>query len=323
MGRSGQRGRSSTTGRVAGRFVHPAFLYHGTADYLAVTARFIRDGLGAGEPVAVCVPGWNLEPLREALGTHAARVRLLDMTRAGRNPGRILAGVLHAAADAHPDRHVRIIGEPVWPERSELEYPACVEHEALINLSFAGRDVTILCPYDADRLAPTVLADAATTHPILVESGVERSSAAYNARAAINRSTPPLPKPPSTATNTVFNFEATRLRELRQFTYRHAQSAGLAGDRLDDFVLAINELATNSIEHGGGSGTLHIWTEHGRLVGQVRDHGTLTDPLAGRRPSSVEQLGGGRGLLMVHDLVDLVRSHTGAQGTTIRVYIQP
>ena len=45
------------------------------------------------------------------------------------------------AVDAHPDKHVRVIGEPIWPGRSDLEYPACVQHEALINRAFAVRDV--------------------------------------------------------------------------------------------------------------------------------------------------------------------------------------
>jgi hypothetical protein len=76
--------------------------------------------------------------------------------------------VLRAFADQHPYRRVRIIGEPIWPDRSPIEYPACVQHEALINTAFRGRQA-ILCPYDAHRLTTVALADAAATHPILVE----------------------------------------------------------------------------------------------------------------------------------------------------------
>ena len=97
-------------------------------------------------------PAPRLRLLHDALGADAERVQLLDMTVAGRNPGRIIAEVLLATAAAHPDRHVRIIGEPIWPGRSEIEYPACVQHEALINLAFRGRRATILCPYDVAGL---------------------------------------------------------------------------------------------------------------------------------------------------------------------------
>ncbi|OXM59002.1 MEDS domain-containing protein, partial [Amycolatopsis vastitatis] len=93
----------------------------------------------------------------------AEHVRLLDMTAAGRNPGRIIPGVLRAFADTHAEQAVRIIGEPIWPARTDDEYPACVQHEALINHAFTGRDVTILCPYDTQNLAPEVLADAEAT----------------------------------------------------------------------------------------------------------------------------------------------------------------
>src|SRR4051812_38040295 len=83
-------------------FRHPALFYAGEQEYLDGTLPFVRDGLAAGEPVAVAVPGPNLELLRAALGPDAAAVHMLDMRTVGRNPGRIIAGVLAAFADAHP-----------------------------------------------------------------------------------------------------------------------------------------------------------------------------------------------------------------------------
>src|SRR5690349_24315373 len=94
-------------------FVHPALFYRGDQEYLAGTIPFIRAGLDAGNPVAVAVPGRQLELLRGALGGDADRVHMLDMQVAGRNPGRIIPGVLRAFADAHPDaRRVWITGGP-------------------------------------------------------------------------------------------------------------------------------------------------------------------------------------------------------------------
>jgi hypothetical protein len=73
---------------MAGEFVHPALLYRDSDEYLAATVPFIRDGLAAGEPVAVAVPDPNLALLRDALGADAERILFRDMTVAGRNPGR-------------------------------------------------------------------------------------------------------------------------------------------------------------------------------------------------------------------------------------------
>src|SRR3954464_8278034 len=148
-------------------FEHPALFYRGDQEFLSGTLPFVRHGLAKGEPVAIAVPETNLALLRLVLGEDADRVTLIDMTEAGRNPGRIIPGVLRRFADAHREGHVRIIGEPIWAGRSETEYPACAQHEALINLAFTGRQVTILCPYDVEKLDPQVVADAEATHPMI------------------------------------------------------------------------------------------------------------------------------------------------------------
>ena len=269
-------------------------------------------------PVAVGGPGPRLRLLREALGADAERVQLLDMTVAGRNPGRIIAEVLLAAANAHPDRHVRIIGEPIWPTRSEIEYPACVQHEALINLAFRGRRATILCPYDVAGLDPVVVADAAATHPNLVQRGRTWSSPDYAPERILSGYNLPLPEPPTPA---VLSFDAPRLSLARRAAAEHARNAGMDEERIEDVTLAVGELAANSLRHGGGSGVLRMWTDADHWIGEVGDAGRITDPLAGRRPASVTQLAG-RGLLMVNHLADLVRTHTTTEGTVVRAYFR-
>ncbi|RSN11134.1 anti-sigma regulatory factor [Streptomyces sp. WAC 05977] len=312
----------STTAADTDPFVHPALFYRGQDDYLTGTVPFIRQGLDNGEPVAVSVPGPNLELLRTALGEDAERVRLLDMTEEGRNPGRIIPGVLRAFADSHPGQRVRIIGEPIWAERSELEYPACAQHEALINLAFTGREVTILCPYDVTRLDARALTDAEATHPLLIDSSGERASDGYDPGRIITGYNTPLPAPSPTepAAHTTLDAvtcDAASLARARAMARGQARRAGLTGDRVDDVELVVAELVANSVDHGGGQGRLSIWPEGGLLVCEVRDAGHLTDPLAGRRPASPGQLRG-RGLLLINHLADLVRLHTGPQGTTVR-----
>ncbi|KDN22598.1 sensor histidine kinase [Amycolatopsis rifamycinica] len=297
-------------------FVHPALFYRDAGEYLAGTVPFIRSGLAAGEPVAVAVPGPNLALLRAELGADAEQVRLMDMTAAGRNPGRIIPGVLLAFADTHPGAPVRIIGEPIWPARTDEEYPACVQHEALINHAFTGRDVTILCPYDTRNLAPDVLADAEATHPLLIDGDGERASTGYDPERIIAGYNRPLPEPADAAELTV---DAANLAEARFLARTHALRAGLTDDRTADVELVVTELATNSIDHGGGTGRLRIWTAEGQFVCEVHDQGTMTDPLAGRRPAAPGQYRQ-RGLLLVNHIADLVRLHTGTRSTTVRAH---
>ena len=299
-------------------FAHPALFYQGPWEYLSETIPFIREGLAADEPVAVAVPGPRLELLREALGDRAARVRLVDMTVAGRNPGRIIAEVLRAAVDAHPDRHVRVIGEPIWPGRSDLEYPACVQHEALINLAFAGRSATILCPYDVAGLDPAVIADAVATHPTLIQSGTSWPSPEYAPERVVAEHNRALPEPSDA---TVIPFDAARLRRARRSSAEYAERAGMADERVDDVLLAVGEMAANSLRHGGGSGVLRLWSDTAHVVCEVADAGVIDDPLVGRTPATPGQLTG-RGLLMVNHLADLVRMHTTSDGTVVRAYFR-
>jgi anti-sigma regulatory factor (Ser/Thr protein kinase) len=299
-------------------FVHPALFYRDEQEYLAGVVPFVRKALAAGEPVAVAVPAERLGLLKAEIGAGEA-VRFLDMREAGRNPGRIIPGVLRAFADAQPPgTRVSIVGEPIWAGRSATEYPACVQHEALINAAFQGREVTILCPYDTRRLDPQVVADAYATHPVVVDagSGREEESPRYDFEGVHARYNAPLPPAPDVPAHA---FVADVLGEIRHFASDAAERFGLVRPRLDDLALAVAELTTNSVVHGGGSGLLRVWAEDGYVVCEVRDRGHLTDLLAGRRPPTRDQYGG-RGLLIVNLVADLVRVHTGPDGTTVRFW---
>lgn len=299
-------------------FDHPALLYRGDDEFLTGTTAFVRSAVAEQNPVLVAVPGTNLGLLRNALTDVADRVVFADMAVAGRNPGRILPRVLTKFAADHPGRRVAMVGEPIWPGRTELEYPACATHEALINAVFAGRDAAILCPYDAERLDGSVIEDAWRTHPTMIEFGEIRVSDRYadplETASAFNQALPPSP----VDAETLSYGEHSSLAAVRCFVRRHA-SAFLSPDSTEELVLAANELAANTIEHTPGQGRITVWTEPGMLVCQVEDTGHLTDPLVGRRMPDRERPGG-FGLILTHDLCDLVRVHSCPAGTTIRLH---
>ena len=297
-------------------FAHPALFYRGTAEYLEGTVAFIRAGLAADEPVALAVPGPNLRLILTELGTDADRVRLLDMTRAGRNPGRIIPNVLRAFADSHPRGRVRIIGEHPWTGRIAKEYPACAQHETLISIALAGRPVTMLCPYDAERVGPRTLADAEANHPRVIDASGERPSTGF----APERGNPDghqLCRPPA---GPGFTFDATNQALAGQFACDHAVRLGLSGDQ-SELKLIVGELVARALVHGAGTGALRIWTQRGYLVCEVRHSGHINDPLADR-PLADPRRPDGRGLLLVHHLSDLVEQHACPQGTTTRVYLK-
>ena len=302
-----------------GDFVHPAVFYASDEEYLDLLVPFVVEGLEQGHPVAASVPARQLGLLRDGLGSAADDVLLLDMEVEGRNPGRIIPAVLRRFADSHRDRHVRIIGEPIWAGRTDVEYPACAQHEALINLAFAGRDVTIACPYDTAALDEQVVTDALATHPLVWRTGGRHDSDRYAPASIVDRYNQPFDVAPDAATLQVTSSAGTR--DARRFATEHAGHLGLPASRAADLALITTELVVNRLRHAGGTCLLSIWQDGAHLVCTVQDNGHLTDPLAGRRPATSDQYGG-RGLLLINQLAELVRVHTTPQSTTTHVFLR-
>lgn len=299
-----------------GAFTHPALVYRGDSEYLAGTVPYLCDGLAAGDRLCVAAPASRLKLLCEELGRLAAQVQMVDLTVAGRNPGWIIPGVLKSFTDAWPAGRARILSELVWPGRSREEYPACVLHEALVNLAFADHPVSILCPYDAENLAPEIIADAAVTHPAVIDALGERASPVYAPEQIVRVVNQPLPRP---ATAPTLSFDVTNYPAVRAFATVHALRLGTSRSELTELEMAVGELTANSLRHGGGSGTFAIWGSVDHVICEVSDGGHLRDPLAGRRPVPHDSEGG-RGLLLANQIADLVRIHSAPDGTTVRLY---
>jgi anti-sigma regulatory factor (Ser/Thr protein kinase) len=116
-------------------------------------------------------------------------------------------------------------------------------------------------------------------------------------------------------------FTGVDLRTLRRFVSEQARDVSFEEGRVEDLVLAVNELATNSVRHGGGLGVARIWREGDTLLCEVLDGGHIEDPSVGRVCPTPDQHTG-RGLWLVNRLCDSVQIGSSSAGSVVRVHMR-
>lgn len=305
--------------RPAPSYRHEALLYADEAEYVEKLAGFIREGVRAGEPTHVVVPGRKVQLLRDALGTDAELVSFGDMEVIGANPARII-GAWKTFLDANASSHtpLRGIGEPIWAGRTSDELAECQHHERLLNHVPVGPvPFWLVCPYDTTALDAETIAEAARSHPAFLEGDRTRPSDTFT--ADVQLSTQPLPEPHGPVFER--SFDGTDLSDVRASVLEQAMAAGLPEGRAEDLVFAAHELVTNHVRHGAGSGSLRIWRSSGAVLVEIAGQGRITDPLAGRlRPPADSE--GGFGLWLVTQLCDLVQIRGDGDHSVVRVHMR-
>ncbi len=132
-----------------------------------------------------------------------------------------------------------------------------------------------------------------------------------------------LPEHPSPETGPdllVATFTRDELDAVRHRVGAVSGHHGLSADALSDWVTAVNELMTNAVRHGGGTGTLRLCFD-GRLTCEVHDGGTgfaVAEHL-GDRPRPVLSASGGMGLWIVEQMAEVLSVDSGPAGTTVRI----
>jgi hypothetical protein len=303
--------------RSAQSYRHEAFLWRRPADFTAAMVQFIEEGLDAREPVMVAVTAPHMRWLQDRLSAAAAgQVEFVDMAQLGRNPARIIpAWREFVSAQAEPQRPVRGIGEPIWPDRHPQELLECQLHEALLNIAIdPDTPLWLVCPYDTGALGPTVVEEALRSHPVIVEEGTHRGSPSYAGRTHLDALfAADLSQPPAEVHEAVFTADSAH----RMLTYIKLELyvAGLPLDQSTELAAATEQLALGSLHRGSPAATIRIWGEPYALICEVSDEIPVTDPLLGRSVPTDEH----EGLWRANQVCDLVQLRSTPEGTTVRV----
>jgi serine/threonine-protein kinase RsbW len=134
----------------------------------------------------------------------------------------------------------------------------------------------------------------------------------------VSRSTDAIPVPDNAVLLLAGEFDRETLGDMRDELTKCCADSGLVDLALSNYVLAINEIATNSVRHGGGGGRTRLWRSGTDLWCEVIDTGRGIPPhrMYGSerpRPGHI----GGWGLWLARHLCDSVEIETGKSGTRV------
>jgi serine/threonine-protein kinase RsbW len=110
--------------------------------------------------------------------------------------------------------------------------------------------------------------------------------------------------------------EPADLAVVREFVQTEAQALGLPRLRTELLIVAVSELATNTLQHTRGGGLVRMWADAGRVRCEVLDQGA--ERVFGREMPAADEVRG-RGLAIVERICDQVDVVSGPAGTSVRL----
>jgi anti-sigma regulatory factor (Ser/Thr protein kinase) len=303
------------------RFVHRAAYYRSAAHLVEVARPLVEAALDEGTPVAMIASEVTQRRMRETLGASAGLIHLPPPDPALRGSGQ--------AAVARQARELRELTDwagPVvvlvehHPYQPGIEPSAWVEADAATNLALATLPITMTCLYPADLALGPVSAAVRLNHPELLDpdgtvraNPDARSPSEVLARypvEALNQFGPPTRE---------LIFTPWQLIDVRTAIAEEARAISLPAQQAEDFVLAVNEVASNAVEHGRGVGMLRVWRAPDRVICEVSDTGALREPLPGLHPPHPSSPRG-RGMWLARQMCDLLHVWTDGRGTHVRLH---
>nr|BFE64651.1 sensor histidine kinase [Dactylosporangium thailandense] len=301
--------------------IHQALVFDSPAVFLAAAVPFVTEGLHRGDSVLAVTSDENETLLREQIGGDAGRVTFLPAAGWFDSPGRTL-DAHHRRIDALPGPTgiLRVLGEPVWAGLDPLETSEWGRYESVMNVALADSRAWLMCGYDTRTLPAAIVDDARRTHPALAIGGQSEVSATFADPASYyaERNAALLPRPDR---DVEWLPDFTEMASVRQFIADHAVRLGVPAERLDDFTLAVNEVATNAVRHGAGRGEVRLWATDRRVICEIVDQGRALDNFLGFLRSD-PQAGQGHGLWIARQICDLLEMRTGGPGTTVRLHMR-
>jgi anti-sigma regulatory factor (Ser/Thr protein kinase) len=302
-------------------FRHDALLYDSTDELTAVAAPFLLEGLEDGDAAVIAVGPESTGPLCEAVDGDP-RVLVLERHALyrSRTPTAITTFRALAAGHAAPGRRVRVVGEVDFGA-SVADWAEWQRYEAVINEAFAACPLWGLCAFDTTRLPERLVEAARATHPQLRTTAGRQPNPGYVDPAGYLTTLPVADEPLETTVPALAVDDVTDFIGLRHTVRQRLDAVAGPADLVEDFLLAVDEMASNAVRHGRPPVGLRLWVAPGTLVCIISDAGRgWDDPFAGYGPAHGEDLSrGGMGLWLARQLCDNVAIRHDPAGVSVRL----
>lgn len=306
-----------TAPAAVGGAQHEVLLYSSAADLASQLAPRIGSALAVGDPVIAVVDAPSRAALDTALGPAATDIDFQDPAQVHSVPSFTVATrwARLGRRVTEPGRRATVVGQHV--EELDCDPGHWARLDIALNVAIDGLPVDVLCPY---RSPGADIPRLYATHPLLFTHLGPEPSPGFRLPHESVIEYPPPPPVDLGPHDTEMEFDGTGLGPVRHRVAGVADAVGLDADRVDDLVLAVNEIAANSVEHGPGRGRLRLWITDRQLVAEVADLGRMDVPFPGMvAPHAAGARG--RGLWLACELCDVLQVWSDERGTVFRLLI--
>ncbi|MBN9098450.1 MAG: ATP-binding protein [Pseudonocardia sp.] len=302
---------------------HVAGFHSSDHDLLEQLLPLVAAGLAHGRPVAVALRPATTEAVYDAFGSLPG---LLQLAPPEGNDGG--SGQTLAARRARQLRELTLSFGPVtvvtehWNRFDGHDGSFWTELDAATNIALSDLPVHLTCFFPEMPLHLEVVDGARRNHPLLLHRDGPRHNPDHRAPREVLAERPAPAPVLLGAPDTRMVFGAWQLNEVRATVERSLLAHGYGRDRAEDVVLAVNEVATNAVEHGTGEALISVWEAADGFVFEIQDAGSLRDPMPGLRaphPSEAR----GRGVWIARQLCDSLHVWPDRTGTHVRMRATP
>jgi hypothetical protein len=293
---------------------HEALVYATDQEFLAGALPLLAAAAERGEPALAVVPGSRAELLWAALGD---AVEYADSALWCAIPGWTLGALdRYLRRDRPGGARLWLLAEPGWDTGDPQRTAEWQRLESVLNVVFASAPVSLVCSYDSSALPPEIVAEAGATHPALTAHGRSALSAGFVDPSGYQAPDPGQPAPPPGAQ--ALDFGVSALGPVRRTAHDWARSEGLDDLQARDLLIAVHEVVSNAVEHGGGTGTAQLWASPESLFCEVTSPMRLGVEFPGYVPPELGQPRG-RGLWMARQICTHVGVEDGPDGVRVRL----